>query len=168
MYVSRCVQATIDAALAKGGGTAAYFAARSYSISKPIHITAGNYTVLGSGVKTKFIWHATQSADPAVIVVHGAGGKGLRLMHFEVISGSRDMIYDTKIMHDGRGGGTTEVGAGGPSAATATFYDEIYTSSPGADVWNATGVAVRNLQQGDTAVSDPPCTSFLGSISAFT
>ena len=108
--------------------------------------------MLGSGFKTLFAWHGSQSADPAVVVVHGAGGKGLRLMHFEVMSGGKQMVFDTKILHDGSssavhgsGGvgeqhGNDEVDAG-PSAAAATVYDEIYTSAPGADAWNASGVA---------------------------
>ena len=156
-----CVQATIDSAAAKGGGAAAYFAPRTYTISQPIHLKAGNYTMLGSGVKTQFAWHAAGSADPAVVVVHGSGGgKGLRLMHFSVMSGSKAMVFDTKILHDGSsaGGGSggetqnNHVGSGGagPSAATATIYDEIYTTVPGASAWNATGVAVRNLQQDET------------------
>lgn len=159
---TECVQATIDSAAAKGGGRAAYFPPRTYGISRPIHIKAGNYTVLGSGVKTQFVWHATGSADPAVVVVHGSGG-GLRLMHFSVMSGSKTMIFDTKILHDGSrasGGNNLAIaqnnsagsrGAGPFSAATVTFYDEIYTTVPGADVWNATGIAVRNLQQDETA-----------------
>eukprot|EP01047_Picozoa_sp_COSAG01_P027037 COSAG01_NODE_1768_length_9274_cov_3.118583_8_plen_1187_part_00 len=146
-----CVQATIDAAAAKGAGTAAYFAARSYSVSKPIHITAGNYTVLGSGFKTQFVWKAAQSADPAVVVVHGAGGKGLRLMHFEVQSGGKAMSFDTKILHDGASAGS-RIDSTVPtvSSSSPTLYDEVYTSVPGAGMWNATGVAVRNLAHGDT------------------
>ena len=155
-----CVQATIDAAAAKDDGCAAYFAPRVYLISQPVHIKPGNYSVMGSGVRTQFAWHATVPADPAVLMVHAAGGgKGLRLLHFSVMSGGKAMIFDTKILHDGSSSGIGSVGgritgsaeAGGPSAATAILYDEIYTSSPGADVWNATGIAVRNLKQGDTA-----------------
>jgi hypothetical protein len=37
-----------------------------------------------------------------------------------------------------------------PSAGTTTVYDEIYTSVPGGDVWNATGFKVSKLQAGDT------------------
>jgi hypothetical protein len=61
-----------------------------------------------------------------------------------VISGGKAMVFDTKILHDGGSGvnkGIRDGDSAGPSAATATLYDEIYTSSPGADVWNATGVS---------------------------
>ena len=60
--------------------------------------------------------------------MHGKGGKGLRLMHFGVMSGGKEMIYDTKILHDGGSGGDSNDDAdAGPSAATATFYDESKT-----------------------------------------
>ena len=36
-----------------------------------------------TGVSTQFVWHGTASATPAVMIVHGAGGKGLKLMHCE-------------------------------------------------------------------------------------
>ena len=154
-----CVQATINAAAAKGGGAAAYFAPRDYMISQPIHVAAGQYTVLGGGVKTRFVWQSAQRAEPAVMVVEG--GTGLRLMHFDVTSGGKTELFDTKILHDAsklsRAGGTTSGGTtsggggggGGGGLAGTTVYDEIYTSVPGGDVWNATGFKVSKLQSGD-------------------
>jgi hypothetical protein len=154
---SICVQATIDAAVKKGGGAAAYFAPRTYTISTPIIVHAGNYTVLGSGYQTKFNWASVQHADPAVMVVKG-GGAGLKIMHLAVSSGGKALIFDTKILHDGsassagsgsgsgvaaesNGVGVGVVGKGGTGRLTT--YDEVYTTAPGEDMWNATGVAVR-------------------------
>ena len=118
-------------------------------------VVGGNYTVLGSGIKTQFVWQSVQRAEPAVMVVHG-GGKGLRLMHLQVTSGQKDQVFDTKILHDGSGSQSEarQAHGGGSSSAsstasTTTLYDEIYTSAPGADKWNATGFAVRNLKEGD-------------------
>ena len=69
---SECAQATIAAAAAAGNGAAAYFPPGTYSLSKPLVIGPGNYTVLGGGVQTKFGWAGKTSADPAVMVVSGA------------------------------------------------------------------------------------------------
>jgi hypothetical protein len=149
---TKCVQATIDAAAAKGGGAAAYFAPRDYLISEPIYVKAGQYTVLGSGVKSRFVWQSKQRAEPAIVVVEG--GTGLHLMHFEVTSGGKEEYFDTKILHDGSRklshSGRGDNNKSSTSSGTKTVYDEIYTSVPGGDVWNATGVKVSQLQTGDT------------------
>ena len=64
-----CAQATVDAAVAAGNGAAAYFAPGTYRLSKPLSVRPGNYSVLGSGVKTQFSWAGTTSSAPAVVVV---------------------------------------------------------------------------------------------------
>ena len=75
-----CAQATVDAAAAAGNGAAAYFAPGTYRLTKPLTVEAGNYTVLGGGVKTQFSWAGETSADPAVLLVRSTlGHVGLQM-----------------------------------------------------------------------------------------
>ena len=143
---SVCAQATIDAAAAKGNGAAAYFAPGTYSINATLVVKSGNYSVMGAGFTTNFVWAGHTSATPAVMVVQGGGG-GLRLEHFAVISGGKDLAFDTKLLHIGT---PADTAAARSKAARTTTYDEIYTATPGSQLWNATGFEVRDLKAGDT------------------
>lgn len=143
---STCVQATIDAAAAMGSGAAAYFPPGVYKLNTTIIVKPGNYTVLGSGFQTKFQWsNPAEHATPAVIHVQGGGG-GLRLEQFQVISGQKGQTFDTKVLHDGHASAPTAQLA---DSGRLTTYDGVYTGSGGGDVWNATGVHVKDLPKGD-------------------
>jgi len=131
---------------AKGNGAAAYFAPGTYSINATLVVKSGNYSVMGAGFTTNFVWAGHTSATPAVMVVQGGGG-GLRLEHFAVISGGKDLAFDTKLLHIGT---PADTAAARSKAARTTTYDEIYTATPGSQLWNATGFEVRDLKAGDT------------------
>ena len=143
---SSCVQATIDAAAAKGNGAAAYFPPGLYSVNTTIVVKPGNYTVLGSGFQTRFQWsNPAAHATPAVMHVQG-GGAGLRLEQFQVLSGQNAQAFDTKLLHDGH---AAAVDAQPEAGGRLTTYDGVYTGTGGGDVWNATGVHVKDLPTGD-------------------
>jgi hypothetical protein len=105
---SACVQATIDAAAKKGGGAAAYFAPRVYKVNRTIVVHGGNFSILGNGFNTQFVWSGGKNntvQQPAVMVVRQGGG-GLRLEQFAVVAGStsaksKDELFATKVLHDG-------------------------------------------------------------------
>ena len=138
-----CVQATIDAAAKKGNGAAAYFAPGSYSINSTVSVPRGNYSVLGGGYQTKFVWSLRSKdtpAEQAVFSVQGGGG-GLKLMHFQVVGTGSGI----KIAHDGDGAG--ETGGAAPSPRLTTYDGVFTTDQPGG--WFSSGVVVRNLPAGD-------------------
>lgn len=93
---TKCAQSAIDAAAKAGHGAAAYFPAGTYRISAPLVVNPGNYTVLGTGVATLFVWIGTDHADPAMIVVKG-NHDGMRLEQFSVQSGPKDLMWDPKV-----------------------------------------------------------------------
>ena len=156
-----CAQATIDAAAAAGDGAAAYFGPGVYRISGGgLVVKAGNYTVRGSGFKTIFEWaNATVDPSPAVLTVTGGGGGGLRLEQFFVVSSATTKHgtgHAPTVLHDGGGGGSGGGAAGAAGAAgKTTVYDGIYTGTGAGgcswknECWNATGMVVKDLQQGD-------------------
>jgi hypothetical protein len=162
-----CAQATIDAAAKAGQGAAAYFAPRTYKISAPLRVKPGNYSVVGTGIKTVFSWSNPEQPDPtpAVMVVERGGG-GLRLEQFMVVSGAsiaKGTGFTPTILHDGAATDATDPtdahgdDQGRPSRTGRTVYDGIYTSVGAGGCgwhngcWNATGFVVKGLKQGDTA-----------------
>ena len=136
-----CAQATITAAAELGGGVAAYFPPGTYAINATLVIKAGNYTVMGAGFNTVFAWAGSAAPNLGAVVVVQGGGGGLRLAHLSILSGSKALAHDTKLLHDG-----ATPGEGAKGAARTTTYDGVYTACPGTQLWNATGIEVRGLK----------------------
>ena len=92
----------------RGGGVAAYFGPGVYSLNSSITVPGGDYTVLGNGFNTQFVWDSRAHATPAMVHVKPTSD-GLRLEQLNLISAGGALELDTKLLHDG--GSSTEVTA---------------------------------------------------------
>lgn len=151
-----CVQATIDEARTRGKGAAAYFPRGQYPVNRTITIDAGDYAVLGSGFESIIAWRGTAQPDSAAVLVRGGGG-GLRVEQLSVVGlqvaglpakdPPRPLAH--KLVHDGSAAAATASASAGTTKARTTFYDGVYTSDAGSQLWYSPGLGVRNLRAGD-------------------
>ena len=71
-------------------------------------VPGGDYTVLGNGFNTQFVWNSPAHATPAMVHVKPTSG-GLRLEQLNLISAGGALELDTKLLHDGGSTRSTEV-----------------------------------------------------------
>lgn len=131
------VQATINAARAHGKGAIAYFPAGRYNLSSTIDVSGEDYTIMGDGYNTQFMWRG----DEGETVFKITDPQNLRLDNFMVVTFSgvpRDMLC------------IKQVSTGKPSSITynrvmAGLHGEFYRTD---DSKNVRGIEFLALGEG--------------------
>jgi hypothetical protein len=126
---TEAIQATLDAAKARGRGALAYLPGGQYRITRTLRITGGEYGLTGTGFRSMLNWAGPK--DGTVIAVHHP--QGIVLEHF-VVHGAPE---------------TTRIHQTADAGPSRIWYDGVYVN--GLDQCR-TGLWLDRLPQGATVL----------------